>query len=616
VDDENKPREFKPDPDRDPFPNVCPTCGGTFPSDLLVCPDDGTPLLRKDAGGAPRSATQVVGAEPAGTGGQAPPESPRTPAYRSPSDPPGAPRPEDPRAPHPDAQGRPTRQDDPLVGQLLRNKWKVLERVGSGSFGTVYKVQDVKGGWIDALKILSVDRLVGMDADHARKRFLREAQLVKRLGKDSPHIVGLSTYEEDLEAGLIYFLMDFVEGKSLAEVVQSDGPFPPERAVHLALQVCDALMVAHEGAEPVVHRDLKLENIMLTTGRGGEEITKVLDFGIAKIAEREQDSRLTEAGTSLGTPGYAAPEQLRAGAVDGRTDLFAFGVILYTILTGKDPWLGNPAGESTGKIYELMVTSERGEVRPIEDTGVPVPPALAEIVLKLLRRDPEERFGSASELKTALEAVTLPSAVAARKAPGVRPRGKPGMRRSPAVLAAAAVAVLLLLAVVVARPWGRTLALTDLQSRASQGTVASVRLAPGGIRGSVRVMGFLPAPFRVPVSEEEMPGLVADLRASGVQVDASWEVGRLLERAIRAQREMRYFGHDGDDVRGYAERMATLEPASPEARSLLLKVAERMAWDADAAFQAGSTGVAQSLLRECRAVVPGYPRCEAVAAGG
>jgi hypothetical protein len=129
-------------------------------------------------------------------------------------------------------------------------------------------------------------------------------------------------------------------------------------------------------------------------------------------------------------------------------------------------------------------------------------------------------------------------------------------------------------------------------------------------------MGFLPAPFRVSLSEDEMPGVVADLRASGVQVDASWEVNRLLERAVRAQREMRYFGYEGDDVRGYAERMATLEPASPEARSLLLKVAERLAWDAEAAYQAGSTGVAQNLLRECRTVVPGYPRCEAVAAGG
>jgi serine/threonine protein kinase len=503
-----------------------------------------------------------------------------------------------------------------LPGPMLRNKWKVLERVGSGSFGTVYKVQDVKGGWIDALKILSVDRLVGMDAEHARKRFLREAQLVKRLGKDSQHIVGLSTYEEDLEAGLIYFLMDFVEGESLGEIVRSGGPFTPQRAVRLALQVCDALMVAHEGAEPVVHRDLKLENIMLTRGRGGEEIAKVLDFGIAKIAEREQDSRLTEAGTSLGTPGFAAPEQLRAGAVDGRTDLFAFGVILYTILTGKDPWLGDPAGASTGKIYELMVASERGEVRPIEETGVEVPPALAEIVLKLLRRDPEERFPSARELKLALEAVPLPSSASVRETARARQPRKPVTRKIPAGLAAGALGTLLVVALLLARPWGRTMDLPDLQARASRGGVTQVRLTSTGIRGSSRALGLLPAPFKVPLPEGEMPRVVEELRAAGVEVDASWELNRLLERAERAQAEMRYFDYEGDDVRGYAERMAALEPESPEARSLLLKVAERMAWDAEAAFQAGSTGVAQNLLRECRAIVPNHPRCEAAAAGG
>jgi len=441
VDDQNRPNDSPSSRERDPFPNRCPTCGETYPSDITVCPDDGTPLLTGDAaqsppsrapGRAPRSATLVVDGgtgglptpqetpPPPGTGatdhsgeeeGASPPpvSAPLAPETKGPSGGVGdTPTPPVPEPPTDEGVGREThRQPDSLVGQLLRNKWKVLERVGSGSFGTVYKVQDVKGGWIDALKILSVDRLVGMDAEHARKRFLREAQLVKRLGKDSSHIVGLSTYEEDLEAGLIYFLMDFVEGESLGEIVRSQGPFTPDRAVHLALQVCDALIVAHEGAEPVVHRDLKLENIMLTRGRGGEEIAKVLDFGIAKIAEREQDSRLTEAGTSLGTPGFAAPEQLRAGAVDGRTDLFAFGVILYTVLTGRDPWLGEAAGESTGKIYELMVASERGEVRPIEDTGVEVPPALAEIVLKLLKRDPDERFSSAREVKEALEALDL-----------------------------------------------------------------------------------------------------------------------------------------------------------------------------------------------------------------
>ena len=293
--------------------------------------------------------------------------------------------------------------DDPLVGQLLRDKWRVLKRLGAGSFGSVYKVEDVAGGWIDALKILGVDKLVGAEAENMRKRFLREARIMKRLGKESKHIVGLSTYAEDIEAGLIYFLMEYVEGRPLAGVVAEEGPFSVERTIKVALQVCDALIAAHEGAEPVVHRDLKLENLMMTIDHNGEEVVKVLDFGIAKIAEKEADSRLTTVGT-LGTPGYAAPEQLRAEDVDGRTDLFALGVVLYSLLTGKDPWLGNLAHIPTTQIYELMVATERGLVRPMED-ATDIPPAMRNVVLKLLRRDPDDRFQTARELKDALERV-------------------------------------------------------------------------------------------------------------------------------------------------------------------------------------------------------------------
>ena len=291
--------------------------------------------------------------------------------------------------------------DDPLVGTLLRKKWRVLEKIGAGSFGTVYRVQDSKGGWIEALKILSVERLKGSDAENMRQRFLREARIMKRLGGQSRHIVGLSTYEEDIESGLVYFLMEHVEGRVLSEVLEQDGPLSLDRAIRVALQVCEALIVAHEGSDPVVHRDLKLENLMLTIDRNGEELVKVLDFGIAKIAEVEGDSRLTTVGT-LGTPGYAAPEQLRAGDVDGRTDLFAFGVILYSLLTGRNPWLGHLAHQPTNQTYELMAASDRAAARPMSESGVYVPPDMVDIVMRLLRREPADRFQSARELRDTL----------------------------------------------------------------------------------------------------------------------------------------------------------------------------------------------------------------------
>ena len=571
-------------------------------------------------------------------------------------------------------------EEDPLVGQLIRDKWKVLKRLGAGSFGTVYKVQDVKGGWIEALKILGVDRLTGAEAENARKRFLREAQIMKRLGNESAHIVGLSTYEEDLEAGLIYFLMEFVEGKSLADALAAQGPFSVGRTIELGLQVCDALIAAHEGPDAVVHRDLKLENLMLTKDRSGEEVVKVLDFGIAKLTEKEADSRLTTVGT-LGTPGYAAPEQLRAEAVDGRTDLFAFGVILYALLTGKDPWIGRPAGEPTSQIYELMVATDRGEVRPMEESGVEVPPAMQNVVMKLLRRNPDERFASARELRDALKRVAAGGASAEAGSlrvltdqPGIVVQVRIGRRtvaegptpcvanglmagtykvavkderyeplETTLVLAPGAVedlslvttprstgvaatvrrragplvaAVLVALAAagsVIVRPWGRTLDLAGLEARASG--VSGAWLTREGIAGQLRV-GPIPTPFQVPLADADKVVAVERLSSAGVEVDASREVLRLIGFAADAQARSRYYGHDGEDVRSFATRVQELDPGNAAARSLLLKVAERMAWDAEAAVADGSLEAARELARACLAVVPEQPRCGAVVEGG
>ncbi len=556
--------------------------------------------------------------------------------------------------------------EDPLIGTLIRDKWKVLSRLGAGSFGTVYKVEDVKGGWIEALKILGVDRLTGAEAEEMRARFLREAQIMKRLGKDSKHIVGLSTYEEDIEAGLVYFLMEFVEGRSLADVLEAEGPFPVERAIPLALQVCEALAVAHEGPEPVVHRDLKLENLMLTKDRAGEEIVKVLDFGIAKIAEREADSRLTTVGT-LGTPGYAAPEQLRAEAVDGRTDLFAFGVILYALLTGRDPWLGNLAHEPTHQIYELMVATDRAEVRPMTESGRSIPPEMINVVMKLLRRDPAQRFQSARELRDTLQrirsgtagadisAATVtatpggtttapveapegatvprsPTAAERREAaerqeserPTPRPRPTPRRRSGKGKWVALVLIAAAGGATAWAQPWGRALDVPGLMAAVDAGRVGAVWFNEDGVEGGLQLVPLEAAavalvPFHVPVPEAERAELAERLRAAGVAVDVSWEAYRLLELAAQAQSRSRYYGLEGGDVRSHALRLAEVDPESTEAAALLRKVAEHMAWDAEAAISEGDPERAGALVGECLRLVAGHERCTAVSeqlAGG
>ena len=537
---------------------------------------------------------------------------------------------------------RDAQKDDRLIGTLIRDRWKVLEKLGVGSFGTVYKVQDVKGGWIEALKILGVDRMTGTDADEMRARFLREARIMKRLGTESPHIVGLSTYEEDIEAGLIYFLMEFVEGRSLRQVLAEEGPFPVDRTIPLAIQVCEALMTAHEGVEPVIHRDLKLENLMLTEGRSGEEIVKVLDFGIAKIAKRDTDSRLTTVGT-LGTPGYAAPEQLRAEPVDGRTDLFSFGVILYALLTGRDPWLGKPAHRSTHRIYELMVATERADVRSMTRWGRSIPQEVVRIVMKLLRREPEQRFQSARELRDALRRLSwggteVTTAESSRSDPEPRSqagvdrqrRGRPSRRAPRAVardrkrkgrrgrLAAALLVLMVVTTVAWAQPWGRTMDRRALADHVASGAVSRVYLTDGGLEGGLQIVSLealreLRMPFFVPVSESDIPRTVSELRERGVEVDASWEIRRLTALAVDAQRRNRYYGLDGGDVKNYARRLEELAPGSRDASSLLFKVGERMAWDAEAALKDGAEGRARTLVQGCLELVPDQPRCLRVA---
>jgi hypothetical protein len=417
--------------------------------------------------------------------------------------------------------------------------------------------------------------------------------------------------------------MEFVEGRSLARALEDDGPFSTERVIRLALQVCDALMAAHEGPEPVVHRDLKLENLMLTKDRSGGEMVKVLDFGIAKIAEREADSRLTTVG-ALGTPGYAAPEQLRAEIVDGRTDLFAFGVILYALLTGRDPWLGKLAHKPTNQIYELMAASDRAQMIPLARTGVTVSPAMANIVARLLQRDPDDRYQSARELRDALQhalaggeieqvrttTAGAPAARAAARRPHVA-RPEPRRRSQSRLVLLALVAVALSGGAYFLQPWGRTLDAQELRERAAVGSVTQAWLDDGGVGGYLAV-GPLVSPFYTSISESELPATVDELRSAGVPVDTSWEVRRLRDLAARAQASTRYYGLDGGDVQTYALRLAALQPDSPEARSLLLKVGERMAWDAEVALVEGPSGRAAELVGRCLALVPDHPRCLAV----
>jgi len=207
-------------------------------------------------------------------------------------------------------------------------------------------------------------------------------------------------------AGLPYMVMDFVEGQSLAELIRREAPLVPARAVAIVEQVLSALGTAHE--KGIVHRDVKPDNVLISTERDGNEVARVLDFGISKFKELGPDRQgLTRTGTILGTPLYMAPEQARGETdVDHRIDLYAVGVTLYVMLTGQQPYRASN--------YNALLLKIVSEEPPSIDVVKPgLPPELVAVVAKAMARDRDARFGSATEFvdalkgRTRVEAVTL-----------------------------------------------------------------------------------------------------------------------------------------------------------------------------------------------------------------
>ncbi len=298
-------------------------------------------------------------------------------------------------------------ETDPLVGRLLGGRYMVEERVGAGGFGTVYKVRDQRFGNAQmALKVIhprhAHDRI-------AMERFRQEAHLLFDLGKRSAAIVQFYNFEEDEREKLFYFAMEWVDGIPLTQLLVLEGKLSPQRAVRLVRQVCEPLRVAHRRG--VIHRDLKPDNLMLVQEED-EEMVKVLDFGIAKaLAEQWGEKRFTESVLGMpGTAGYAAPEQLegRTKEIGAPTDLFALGVILYNLLTGRDPWFGKPLTEPLTRREEMVELPSRvleGRAISPRQWNPELPEEVEAIIFKLMEKDPNRRFQSAKELDQALAAL-------------------------------------------------------------------------------------------------------------------------------------------------------------------------------------------------------------------
>jgi serine/threonine-protein kinase len=278
--------------------------------------------------------------------------------------------------------------DDPLLGTTLPGGYVILELVGVGGMGRVYRAEQKALGRTVAVKIIH-PHLLGDES--ASVRFITEARAASRL--NHPNSVAVIDFGKN--GGQLYLVMEYLRGKDLARVVYEEGPLPFKRIVDIMVQVLAALGEAHH--LDIIHRDLKPENIVLEPMRSGGDFVKVVDFGLAKMKAEVQGPGITNPGIVCGTPDYMAPEQGRGDPIDQRSDLYACGVILFQLLTGRLPFEAETPTQVV-LMHLSLPAPDPSIVAPERD----IPEPLVEITLKALAKDASKRFQNAEEFATAL----------------------------------------------------------------------------------------------------------------------------------------------------------------------------------------------------------------------
>jgi len=269
-------------------------------------------------------------------------------------------------------------------------RYEALEEVGSGAMGAVFKARDPVMDRVVAVKTIHASALVGPMADQYRERFTREARAAGRLA----HAGIVTVFDAGVEGDTPYLVMEYVPGRTLEAVLQSGEHYAVERVCEIGQQVAEALGYAH--ANGVIHRDIKPANIQLT---GTPERAKIMDFGVAKLIQ----AQVTSTGTLLGTPAFMAPEQFTGTPLDGRSDLFSLGVILYWMATGDKPFSGDTI---TAVSYKIVHT----EPVPPRQLNPGVPAALETVILRCLAKDPAARYQTGEQVAADLAALRGPTA--------------------------------------------------------------------------------------------------------------------------------------------------------------------------------------------------------------
>jgi len=275
---------------------------------------------------------------------------------------------------------------DALPGTVLDEKYRVQEKIGSGSFGTVYRGEHIFLHHPVAIKVFRP--AIGSTGLQSLDRFRLEGISACRIN----HPNAVTVLDFDVSAGLAYLVMELLQGQSLSDELRKSGKLKPARAAYIAAAVCDALAEAH--AAGIVHRDIKPSNVFLHQGKGGgDELVKVIDFGVAKLTGERHDAdypTVTVAGALVGTPEYMAPERVSGDPYDGRADVYAVGVMLYEMLTGQLPFKTRDGGHWS--LAMMHVQRNPDAPSTVEPT---VTPALDALVLNAMVKEPGGRPAAA-----------------------------------------------------------------------------------------------------------------------------------------------------------------------------------------------------------------------------
>ncbi len=294
-------------------------------------------------------------------------------------------------APLPAPRVPPPQGPDPLIGRVINERYRIVGTIARGGMGKVYRAEQQPLGRLVALKVLDPN-YVGESDPEFHRRFFLEASTASKL--THPNTVTIFDYGRT-DDEIYYIAMELLEGRTLHRAIRDEGPFSADRTMNIGRQICRSLREAH--AISVIHRDLKPANVYLVEHGDESELVKVLDFGLVKNVE-DKGEDLTQTGLFMGSPKYMSPEQIRGEPVDARVDVYALGVMMYEMLTGKVPF-------DRANSVNILMAHIQEQVPPMSDFNpeVRVPPALEMVVRRCMAKHRDERYASMDAVLAALK---------------------------------------------------------------------------------------------------------------------------------------------------------------------------------------------------------------------